>query len=209
MWFIMSHHEGICFALSTFPNPLTLHQCFPHQVLVVTRALKVISVESDTNAWSALTTICAPSATIRAHWLADITVITQCNVSSLVMILVCKITRFHWPRINKFRSISTDLYFAGETLANDLPHSYTCPFCGRLGFTDSTLYEHVNVSHNDNSTAVVCIWPSIWWANFWLRSQVCPICATFPGVEPNQVSDDFLNHLNVEHRNTHELISFS
>ena len=51
-----------------------------------------------------------------------------------------------------------ELYFAGESLTNDLPHSYTCPFCGKLGFTESTLYEHVIVSHTDISAAVVsCI----------------------------------------------------
>ncbi|KAI2801927.1 E3 ubiquitin-protein ligase kcmf1 [Blomia tropicalis] len=74
-----------------------------------------------------------------------------------------------------------DLYFAGELI--DQPHSFTCPYCGKLGFTDTSLYEHVNTSHNVSSTEVVC-----------------PICATLPGGEPNQITDDFLAHLNVEHQ---------
>ncbi|KAH7639302.1 E3 ubiquitin-protein ligase KCMF1 isoform X2 [Dermatophagoides farinae] len=76
-----------------------------------------------------------------------------------------------------------DLFFAGENLTNDQPYSFTCPICGRLGFTNATLYEHVNIIHSDNSIQVVC-----------------PICATLPNGEPNQVTDDFLSHLNLEHR---------
>ncbi|XP_075675751.1 E3 ubiquitin-protein ligase KCMF1-like isoform X2 [Dermatophagoides pteronyssinus] len=76
-----------------------------------------------------------------------------------------------------------DLFFAGENLNTDQPYSFTCPICGRLGFTNTTLFEHVNILHSDNSIRVVC-----------------PICATLPHVEPNQATDDFLNHLNLEHR---------
>ena len=49
-----------------------------------------------------------------------------------------------------------DLFFAGENLTNDQPYSFTCPICGRLGFTNATLYEHVNIIHSDNSIQVVC-----------------------------------------------------
>ena len=43
------------------------------------------------------------------------------------------------------------------------------------------------------------------------QEVVCPICASFPGGDPNHVTDDFLGHLNLEHRNgggTRDLISF-
>lgn len=37
--------------------------------------------------------------------------------------------------------------------------------------------------------------------------QVCPICASIPAGEPNNVTDDFATHLQVEHRPARELIS--
>jgi len=39
--------------------------------------------------------------------------------------------------------------------------------------------------------------------------QVCPVCAAYPGGEPNHVIDDLAAHLMLEHRSsTNELISF-
>ena len=43
------------------------------------------------------------------------------------------------------------------------------------------------------------------------QEVICPICASYPGGDPNHVTDDFLGHLNLEHRNgggTRDLISF-
>jgi hypothetical protein len=34
-------------------------------------------------------------------------------------------------------------------------HAFTCPYCGRLGLTDSGLQEHVDEEHSDESKEVV------------------------------------------------------
>ncbi|KAI5645772.1 drought induced 19 protein (Di19), zinc-binding domain-containing protein [Phthorimaea operculella] len=85
-----------------------------------------------------------------------------------------------------------DLYYAGEALALEQPQAYTCPFCNRMGFTDTSLIEHVTAEHADTTLAVVC-----------------PVCASMPGGEPNFVTDDFAGHLTLEHRTgPRDLISF-
>ncbi|KAJ2954807.1 hypothetical protein O0L34_g3115 [Tuta absoluta] len=85
-----------------------------------------------------------------------------------------------------------DLYYGGEALALEQPQAYTCPFCNRMGFTDTSLIEHVTTEHADTTLAVVC-----------------PVCASMPGGEPNFVTDDFAGHLTLEHRTgPRDLISF-
>lgn len=92
-----------------------------------------------------------------------------------------------------------ELFYAGEAaagggVANDLPQSYTCPFCARLGFTEATLVDHVAGIHSDATQEVVC-----------------PICAAIPGGDPNHVTSDFSAHLTLEHRSgsgPRDLISF-
>lgn len=77
-----------------------------------------------------------------------------------------------------------DLFYSGESFSCEQPLSITCPLCGSLGFTESTLLEHVTNEHansdNDESSAGV----------------VCPIC----GVDTNQLTYDFATHLTMEHR---------
>ncbi|CAG9828445.1 unnamed protein product [Diabrotica balteata] len=86
-----------------------------------------------------------------------------------------------------------ELYYGGEALTSlELPQSYTCPYCSRMGFTDVTLQEHVTADHQDINFEVVC-----------------PLCAAMPGGDPNLMTDDFSGHLTLEHRTgARDLISF-
>lgn len=76
-----------------------------------------------------------------------------------------------------------DLYYGGEALTVEQPQAFTCPYCGKMGFTETTLQEHVTSEHSETSFEVVC-----------------PVCASLPGGDPNLVTDDFAGHLTLEHR---------
>ncbi|XP_067658043.1 E3 ubiquitin-protein ligase KCMF1-like isoform X1 [Haliotis asinina] len=76
-----------------------------------------------------------------------------------------------------------DLYYGGEALTTEQPQSFTCPYCGKMGFPEATLHDHVTSEHADASVEVVC-----------------PVCAALPGGDPNHVTDDFASHLTLEHR---------
>ncbi|XP_076460465.1 E3 ubiquitin-protein ligase KCMF1-like isoform X2 [Babylonia areolata] len=76
-----------------------------------------------------------------------------------------------------------DMYYGGEALTAEQPQSFTCPFCCKMGFTDTTLQEHVSAEHTDVSNEVVC-----------------PVCASLPGGDPNHMTDDLASHLSLDHR---------
>lgn len=85
-----------------------------------------------------------------------------------------------------------ELYYGGEVLISDQPQSFTCPYCKKMGFSDSTLFDHVTAEHTDTGLEIVC-----------------PVCAALPGGDPNLVTDDFAGHLTLEHRTgSRDLISF-
>lgn len=66
--------------------------------------------------------------------------------------------------------------------------SFTCPYCSKKGFSDTTLLEHVTAEHAehiDGSELAVEV--------------ICPVCAASPGGEPNMKTDDLAEHLTLEH----------
>ncbi|KAJ8402037.1 hypothetical protein AAFF_G00372720 [Aldrovandia affinis] len=87
--------------------------------------------------------------------------------------------------------VDFDLYYGGEAFSVEQPQSFTCPYCGKMGYTETSLQEHVTSEHTETSTEVIC-----------------PICAALPGGDPNHVTDDFAAHLTLEHRAPRDLISF-
>lgn len=48
-----------------------------------------------------------------------------------------------------------DLYYGGEALTVEQPQAFTCPYCGKMGFTETTLQEHVTSEHSETSFEVV------------------------------------------------------
>uniref|UniRef100_A0A8C7FAC7 E3 ubiquitin-protein ligase KCMF1 n=1 Tax=Oncorhynchus kisutch TaxID=8019 RepID=A0A8C7FAC7_ONCKI len=87
--------------------------------------------------------------------------------------------------------VDFDLYYGGEAFSVEQPQSFSCPYCGKMGYTETSLQEHVASEHTETSTEVIC-----------------PICAALPGGDPNHVTDDFAAHLTLEHRAPRDLISF-
>lgn len=54
-----------------------------------------------------------------------------------------------------FDHLLTDLYYGGDTFSVEQPQSFTCPYCGKMGFTETSLQEHVTSEHSETSTEVV------------------------------------------------------
>ncbi|XP_008565285.1 PREDICTED: E3 ubiquitin-protein ligase KCMF1-like [Galeopterus variegatus] len=86
--------------------------------------------------------------------------------------------------------VDFDLYYGGEAFSVEQPQSFTCPYCGKMGYTETSLQEHVTSEHAETSTEVIC-----------------PICAALPGGDPNHVTDDFAAHLTLEHRAPRDLLA--
>lgn len=49
----------------------------------------------------------------------------------------------------------SDLYYGGEAFSVEQPQSFTCPYCGKMGYTETSLQEHVTSEHAETSTEVV------------------------------------------------------
>uniref|UniRef100_A0A8C4EMI0 E3 ubiquitin-protein ligase KCMF1 n=1 Tax=Dicentrarchus labrax TaxID=13489 RepID=A0A8C4EMI0_DICLA len=53
--------------------------------------------------------------------------------------------------------VDYDLYYGGDTFSVDQPQSFTCPYCGKMGYTETSLQEHVTSEHAETSTEVLCL----------------------------------------------------
>lgn len=47
------------------------------------------------------------------------------------------------------------MYYGGEAFSVEQPQSFTCPYCGKMGYTETSLQEHVTSEHAETSTEVV------------------------------------------------------
>ena len=64
----------------------------------------------------------------------------------MTLAIIC---RLNTPRF------SSDLYYGGEAFSVEQPQAFTCPYCGRMGYTEISLQEHVAAEHTETSTEVV------------------------------------------------------
>ncbi|KPP69704.1 E3 ubiquitin-protein ligase KCMF1-like [Scleropages formosus] len=51
--------------------------------------------------------------------------------------------------------VDFDLYYGGEAFSVEQPQSFTCPYCGKMGYTETSLQEHVTSEHAETSTEVL------------------------------------------------------
>lgn len=74
--------------------------------------------------------------------------------------------------------------------------SFTCPYCSKCGFSETSLCKHLGTQHTAESTNSST-------TNQMVKKEVvCPICAVLPnsnGGDPNHLTDNLLQHINLEH----------
>lgn len=59
--------------------------------------------------------------------------------------------------LNVRLDVPADLYYGGEAFSVEQPQAFTCPYCGRMGYTEISLQEHVAAEHTETSTEVVSL----------------------------------------------------
>lgn len=81
---------------------------------------------------------------------------------------------------NALTPLSPDLYYGGEAFSVEQPQAFTCPYCGRMGYTEMSLQEHVAADHTETSTEVVRCCPSqtLVFSGVCPDSQVCSLLST-------------------------------
>ena len=87
-----------------------------------------------------------------------------------------------------------ELHYGPGTVNDYLDQvSFTCPYCGKIGLSEVTLSDHINAAHMNNADNG---------QQLLLTEVVCPICAVLSsanGGDPNHLTDDLINHINLEH----------
>lgn len=88
--------------------------------------------------------------------------------------LLCTLNRFNKCQVTSLMSffIFTELYYGGESLTVEQPQSFTCPHCGRMGLTETTLQEHVTLDHMVTTAEVVCDFHNYFLLFFFFFSSV-------------------------------------
>jgi E3 ubiquitin-protein ligase KCMF1 len=76
-------------------------------------------------------------------------------------------------------------YGSGSGVSPRQYQSFTCPYCNKKGFSETTLLEHVTAEHSESDSTM---------------EVICPVCASSPGGEPNLKTDDLAEHLTLEHQ---------
>ena len=98
-------------------------------------------------------------------------------------------------------------WFVGGALGNE-QQSFTCPYCGKCGFSETSLCKHLGSQHSNASTTANSGNASGSTATTSTsqpaakKEVVCPICAVLPnsnGGDPNHLTDNLLQHINLEH----------
>lgn len=87
----------------------------------------------------------------------------------------------------------------GGAMGNE-QQSFTCPYCGKCGFSETTLCKHLSSQHSSSTTTTSSGTSGTGINN--KREVVCPICAVLPnsnGGDPNHLTDNLLQHINLEH----------
>lgn len=92
----------------------------------------------------------------------------------------------------------------GGAMGNE-QQSFTCPYCGKCGFSESTLCKHLSSQHSNTGGAhstTTSSGTASSTGSTTRREVVCPICAVLPnsnGGDPNHLTDNLLQHINLEH----------